>query len=122
MYTYTEMCERIITNILTMVIYRYGRLSHVICPCFVLFYIFKIQGRNIYIFKDFIYLFSERGEGRERETKSEEHQCVVASCAPSTGDLACNPGMCPDWESNWYPLVCRPALKPLSHTSQGKNI
>ena len=21
--------------------------------------------------------------------------------APSTGDLACNPGMCLDWESNW---------------------
>ena len=25
------------------------------------------------------------------------------SCAPPTGDLACNPGMCPDWESNQQP-------------------
>ena len=23
---------------------------------------------------------------------------------PPTGDLACNPGMCPDWESNWRPF------------------
>ena len=44
------------------------------------------------------YLFIERGEGRERE--EEKHQCVVASHVPPTGDLACNPGMCPDLESN----------------------
>ena len=24
-------------------------------------------------------------------------------CA-SSGDPACNPGMCPDWESNWQPF------------------
>ena len=23
---------------------------------------------------------------------------------PPTGDLACNPGMCPDWESNQQPF------------------
>ena len=33
-------------------------------------------------------------EGRE----GEKHQCVVASHAPPTGDLAHNPGTCPDWE------------------------
>ena len=33
-----------------------------------------------------------------------KHQCVVASCAPPTGDLARNPGMCPDWESNLQPV------------------
>ena len=43
-----------------------------------------------------MYVFLERGEGKERE----KDQCVVASCMPSTGDLACNPGMCPDWELN----------------------
>ena len=32
--------------------------------------------------------------------KVEKHQCVAASHAPPTGDLAWNPGMCPDWESN----------------------
>ena len=43
--------------------------------------------------KDFIYLFLE-GKGK----RGEKHQCVVASLMPPTGDLACNPGMCPDWE------------------------
>ena len=28
----------------------------------------------------------------------------VSSCMPATGDLACNPGMYPDWESNWWPF------------------
>ena len=49
-----------------------------------------------------LYLFLERGEGREKE--GEKHQCVFASRVPPTGDLACNPGMCPDWESNWRPF------------------
>ena len=51
--------------------------------------------------KEFIYLFLERGEGREKE-KREKHQ-LAASRMPSTGDLACNLGMCPDQESNQPP-------------------
>ena len=50
----------------------------------------------------FIYLFLERG--REGEKEEEKHQCVIASHMLPTGDLACNPGMCPDWESNWQPF------------------
>ena len=38
---------------------------------------------------------------------------------PSTGDLACNPGMCPDWGLNQWPFGLQPALNPLSYTSQG---
>ena len=34
----------------------------------------------------------------------EKHLCVVASQAPPIGDLAHNPGMCPDWELNWRPF------------------
>ena len=30
---------------------------------------------------------------------------MVASCMPPTGDLACNPGMYPDWESNQRPFA-----------------
>ena len=30
--------------------------------------------------------------------------CVVASCAPPTGDLVCNLGMWPDWKSNQQPF------------------
>ena len=52
-------------------------------------------------FKIVIY-FLERGKEGERE--GEKHQCVVASRMPPIGDLACNPGMCPDWESNQQPF------------------
>ena len=52
--------------------------------------------------KDFIYLLLERV--REGEREGVKHQCVVASYLPPTGDLACNPGMCPDWELNWQPF------------------
>ena len=38
--------------------------------------------------------------GREGEREGEKHQGVVACHAPPTGDLAHNPGMCPDWELN----------------------
>ena len=37
----------------------------------------------------------------EGERKGEQHQCVVASHTHPIGDLALNPGTCPDWESNW---------------------
>ena len=47
----------------------------------------------IYLFKDFIYLFLERG--REGEREREKYQCVVASHMPPIRDLACSPGMCP---------------------------
>ena len=54
--------------------------------------------------KDFIYLFIFRGREREGERVGEKHQCVVASHVPPIGDVACNPGMCPDWESNQRPF------------------
>ena len=55
----------------------------------------------LYIFKRFyLFIFGERGmEGEE-----EKHQYVVASYTPSTGILSCNPGVCPDWESDWQPF------------------
>ena len=42
------------------------------------------QLKEVFVFKDFIYLFSERG--REGEREGEKHQSV-ASCTPPTGDL-----------------------------------
>ena len=42
--------------------------------------------------------------GREGEREGEKHQCVVASHTPPTGDLACNPGMRPDWKLNQWPF------------------
>ena len=56
----------------------------------------------ICFFKDFIYLFLERGREGEREGKN--HRCVVASHVPTTEDLACYPNMCPDRELNQLPF------------------
>ena len=52
----------------------------------------------LFLKKDFIYSFLERG--RKGELEGERRQCVVASSAPLTGNLDCNPGMCPDWKSS----------------------
>ena len=64
--------------------------------------------------KDFIYLFLER--------EGEKYQCVVASHVAPTGDLSHNPGMCPDWELNQWPVGSQPALSPLSYTSKGDHL
>ena len=48
--------------------------------------------------KKIVFIFREKG--REGGREGEKHQCVVASSTPPARDLACNPGMCPDWESN----------------------
>ena len=57
------------------------------------------------LFKKTFYLFIYfRDKGRKGEREGEKHQCVVASRVSPTVDLACNPGMCPDWESNWQPF------------------
>ena len=42
-------------------------------------------------------MFLDRGKGGR---EGEKQQYAVASRAPPTGNLAQNPGMCPDWESN----------------------
>ena len=60
---------------------------------------------NSRIFKKYFkrfYLFIFRQKGMEKE--GEKHECVDASRMPPTGDLTCNPGMCPDWESNQQPF------------------
>ena len=58
-----------------------------------------------------IFIFREGKGGR----KGEEHQCVVASQAPSTGDLAHNPAICSDWELNQQPFgsqACAQSTEP----------
>ena len=52
----------------------------------------------------FLRLFIFRQWGREREREGKKQQCMVTSHVYPTVDLACNPGMCPDWESNWRPF------------------
>ena len=61
-----------------------------------------------------------RQSGREGEREGERHQCVVASHAPSTGDLAATQACALTGNQTGEPLVCRLVLSPLSHTSQGR--
>ena len=62
------------------------------------------------------YLFIFRDRVREGEREGEKHQCVVVSQVPRTGNLACNPSMYPDWESNQKHFGSQPTLNPLSYT------
>ena len=71
-----------------------------------------LSPRFFYTLKKDLFTFRQGNGGRKRRETS-----VCASCA-STGDLAHNPDMCPDWESANNPLVRRPALSPLNHTDQ----
>ena len=54
-----------------------------------------------FFFKDSVYLLLEGRGGRKRE----KHQCVVASCAPPTGDPAEDPDMYPDQKWNQQTLA-----------------
>ena len=64
------------------------------------------KSEPVFTINVFIYVlkivFLDRGWERGRD--GEKHQCVVASYAPHTRDLAHNPGKCSDWESNQRPF------------------
>ena len=72
---------------------------------------------NYFCFKDFIYLFLDRGEGWEKE--SEKYPCVVASGTPPTGTWPETQICDLTWNGTGDLLVHRPVLNPLSHTNQG---
>ena len=65
---------------------------------------YKCLFLNGFFFKIF-YLLIFRERGKEGEREGEKHQRVVASCVPHTGELACNPGMCPKGESSLGPFA-----------------
>ena len=56
------------------------------------------------VYFHFFICFIFRKRGKEAERGGKKHQCVVASRTIPTGDLASNPGMCPEWESNQRPF------------------
>ena len=72
----------------------------------------------VFIFKDFIYSFLERGEGREKERERNINvwlslECPLLGTRPTTQAFALTGNQKSDT------LVARLALNPLSHTSQG---
>ena len=52
----------------------------------------------------YLYLFTERGTGRERNTSMCERYIGWLPHLPPVGDLVCNPGVFPDWELNQRPF------------------
>ena len=63
----------------------------------------------------------EEGKEKERERNIyvwEEERSVASRMLPN-GNLAHNPDMCPDWESNRQPSGLQSVLNPLSHICQG---
>ena len=55
------------------------------------------------------------------EREGEKHPCVVASHATPAGDLAHNPGMCPDWESNLQPFGSQAGTQSMEPHQPGLN-
>ena len=70
---------------------------------------------------EFFFFFRERGREGEREGKERNINVWLPLTCPQlgTGDLACNPGTYPDWESNQRPFASQACAHPLSYTSQG---
>ena len=55
-------------------------------------------------FLKILFIYFQRKEKGGRKRGGETSMCGFLSCTPPTGDLAGNPGMCPDWELNWRPF------------------
>ena len=88
--------------------------------CYMLKYFEHLKKYSIYMilfsFFKWFYLILERGEGKEKERERNISVWLPLACPHThTGDLACNPGMCPDWELNWQPFdsqVFAPSTEP----------
>ena len=64
----------------------------------------------LFIFLRFYLFILDRGEWKEKER--ETSMCGCLSHIPLTGNLACNPSMCPDWELNLRPLGLQSGAQP----------
>ena len=80
-----------------------------------------ISESGIFFFlKIFIYLFLERGEGREKE-RERIINVWLPLARPLLGAWPATQACALTVNRTSHPLVRRPALNPLSHTSQGKS-
>ena len=64
------------------------------------------------LFQGFVYFLERKGKKEVGERDVWEKHWLVASCVPPTGDLAPNPGMCPDWEWNQWPFGLQGGAQP----------
>ena len=87
--------------------------------CFVLFFV------CLCVFKIYLFIFRERG--REGEREGEKHQCVrdinwLPLRCPKLGIWPATQACALTGNPTSDPLLCRPALNPLSHTSQNSSL
>ena len=87
-------------------------------PFVFLFKIVLVVLGSLHFIKDFIYLFLERGEGREKER---ERNIIVwlPLMQPLLGTWPATQACALTGSRTNNPLICSQALNPLSHTSQG---
>ena len=71
-------------------------------------------------FKKIVYLFIFKQSGKVGERRREISVCGCLSPVP-TGDLAHNPGMCPDWESNQWPFGSQASTQSTDPHQPGVN-
>ena len=62
------------------------------------FFFFKIS--FIYFLNSIYFIFREREWEGKRKGERNINVWLSLACPLPAGDLACNPGMCPDWDSN----------------------
>ena len=88
----------------------------------------KSRSYNFYlsllIFKILFIFFKERGREGEREGKTnvQGKDRSVALHTPPHGDLASNPGMCPDQESNLRPFTLQNDVQPTEPHQSGQEV
>ena len=86
---------------------------------YIIHQLFNLDVIFIYFLK-ILFIFRERGWEGEKE--GDKHQCVVASHCPQLGTQPTSQASALIGNGTSNPLVCRPALSPLSHTNQGYRI
>ena len=57
---------------------------------------------SLFLKRFYLFIFREGKGGRKRRKETSMCGCLSSAPPPHSGDLAHNPGMCPDWESNWW--------------------
>ena len=77
-------------------------------------------------FKYFIHIFLDRGEGKEKQRKRntdvwEKHRSVASHMLPNQGPN-CNPGLCPDRESNQRHFALRDDSQPTEPHQPGLEV
>ena len=86
-----------------------------LAPCVSILNVCRVNDR--FFFKDFIYLFLERGEGKEKETEGNINVWLPLAC-PLLGTWPATQACALTGNQTSDPLIHRPAFNPLSHISQ----